>query len=86
MEPNDKPWEGYTLDELRVKRIVCLTRIELEKAKLMSATQHITNIDKRIASMPVLSKLTTALEYFDYASLAFSFGKRIFRIFRRKKN
>lgn len=84
----DKPvneWQGYTLEEIRMRRIVCMTRIELEKAKLLSVTSQYTNPKKRTASMPLLSKLTSALDYFDYASIAFTFGKRIFRLFRRKK-
>lgn len=83
--PDTTLWKGYTLDEIRVKRIVGLTRIELEKAKLMSATQHFTNSDKRMSASPILSKISNALDYVDYASLAFTFGKRILRIFRRGK-
>ncbi len=85
MENQTLPWKGYTLDEIRVKRIVSSTRIELEKAKMAAATQQYTIKDKRFFSSPIVNKLTSALDYLDYASLAFSIGKRVFKLFKRRK-
>lgn len=80
-----KDWKGYTLDEIRVKRIMCLTRIELEKSKFMTATQSYTNVGNRISSVPIVGKIYSALDYLDYASLAFNIVKKVMRIFRRRK-
>lgn len=85
MENSTSPWKGYTLDEIRMRRIISATRIELEKAKMASATQRYTNKDKQFFSSPIVSKLTSALDYLDYASLAYSIGKRVFKLFRKKK-
>lgn len=78
-------WKGYTLDEIRVKRIMCLTRIELEKSKLLSATQNYTNIGNRTSTVPLIGKIYNALDYLDYASLAFSLVRKVMRIFRHRK-
>lgn len=85
MQEHIHEWQGYNFDDLRVKRILSLTRIELEKSRLMSAVGQYTNHDKTITRFPMLSKVAGALDYIDYASLAFTFGRRIFKIFRRKK-
>lgn len=78
-------WKGYTLDEIRVKRIMCLTHIELEKSKFLSSTQNYTNIGSRTSSVPFLGKIYNALDYLDYASLAFTMVRKVMRIFRHKK-
>lgn len=85
MEHTTLPWKGYTLDEIRMRRIISSTRIELEKAKMAAATQQYTGKDKLSFSSPILSKLTNALDYLDYATLAFTIGKKVFKLFRKKK-
>lgn len=86
MENNTANWKGYTLDEIRMKRIISATRIELEKAKMAAATQQFTGSkDRKFISSPIVSKLTSALDYIDYASLAFTIGKRVFKLFKRRK-
>lgn len=85
MENTTLPWKGYTLDEIRMRRIISSTRIELEKAKMAAATQQYTIKDKQFFSSPIVNKLTSALDYLDYASLAFTIGKRVFKLFRRRK-
>lgn len=85
MENQTSTWKGYTLDEIRMRRIISATRIELEKAKMAASTQRYTSKDNRLLASPIVSKLTNALDYLDYASLAFTIGKRVFKLFRRKK-
>lgn len=85
MENNTATWKGYTLDEIRMKRIVSATRIELEKAKIAAATQQFTGNGTRFVSSPIVNKLTSALDYLDYASLAFTIGKRVFKLFKGRK-
>lgn len=85
MEKPALQWRGYTLDEIRMRRIISATRIELEKAKMTAATQQYTIKDKQFFSSPIVNKLTSALDYLDYASLAFTIGKRVFKLFRRKR-
>ncbi len=86
MHTPDTQWKGYTLDEIRMRMIINLTRMELEKAKLSSLTEGYVNPQKKFLSSPIMSKIYGALDYFDYASLAFSLGKRVFKLFRKKKN
>ncbi len=85
MENQTTPWKGYTLDEIRMHRIISSTRIELEKAKMAAATQQYTSKENRFVSSPIVSKLTNALDYLDYASLAYTIGKRVFKLFRKRK-
>lgn len=80
-----KEWKGYTLDEIRIRRIMCLTRIELERSKLMTATQSYTNVGSRLSSVPIVGKLYSALDYIDYATLAFNIVKKAMKIFRHRK-
>ncbi|MDE6692767.1 MAG: hypothetical protein K2K05_05215 [Muribaculaceae bacterium] len=85
MDNRTIPWKGYTLDEIRMRRIISTTRIELEKAKMASVTQQYTMKDKKFFSSPLVSKLTGALDYLDYASLAYTIVKRVFKLFRKRK-
>ncbi len=85
MENTKLQWKGYTLDEIRMRRIISSTRIELEKAKMAATTQQYTSKDNRLFASPIVNKLTNALDYLDYASLAYTIGKRVFKIFRKKK-
>lgn len=79
------PWKGYTLDEIRMRRIISSTRIELEKAKMAAVTQQYTMKDKKFFSSPLVSKLTGALDYLDYATLAYTIVKRVFKLFKKRK-
>lgn len=85
MENTKLHWKGYTLDEIRMRRIISSTRIELEKAKMAATTQQYTSKDNRLFASPIVNKLTNALDYLDYASLAYTIGKRVFKLFRKKK-
>lgn len=85
MNPSTEEWKGLTLDEIRMRRLLTLTRIEIDKAHLQHLTNNYTSSGKISTSTPIMRKLTGALDYMDYGVLAFRLGKSIFKLFHRKK-
>lgn len=83
MIQTNKEWNGYSLDELRFRRMLSLAKFELGKASLVSQVQAMTK--SRAAAGSIFAKLTGALNYADYAILAFRFGKNLLRVFRRRR-
>lgn len=83
MNSNPNQWNGYTLDELRFRRLLTLTRIELEKSQFKSQMETSKTALGRPAS--IVKKMTGALDYFDYGVLAFRLGRRVIKLFRRNK-
>lgn len=79
-------WKGYTLEELRLQRIVTETKIEIVKAKLYKEGSQLkeNSIPAPFAS-PLFKKLIGALDYADYMVMAFSIGRRVMKLIRRKK-
>lgn len=82
---DNQQWKGYTFDELRMMRLVNLTRLEMEKAKLAHVTKSVTDKTQWLGNKPILKKITGALDYVDYAMIAYSVGRRLIKIFRHKK-
>lgn len=83
--PEHSAWKGYSLEEIRMRRLIGLTHIELQKASLANATQHLTHPQKGLISSPIISKIAGALDYVDYAILAYNIARKALKIFRRKK-
>ncbi len=79
-------WKGYTLEELRLQRIVTETKIEIVKAKLYKEGSQLkeNSIPAPFAS-PLFKKLIGALDYADYMVMAFSIGRKVMKLIRRKK-
>lgn len=83
MIETNKEWNGYTLEELRFRRMLSLAKFELGKASLMSEVQSITS--GRAVKSSIFAKVTGALNYADYAILAFRLGRNVLRLFRRRR-
>lgn len=85
MNMNPK-WKGYTLEELRLQRIVTETKIEIVKAKMHKEGSQLkeNSIPAPFAS-PLFKKLIGALDYADYMVMAFSIGRKVMKLIRRKK-
>lgn len=79
-------WKGYTLHELRLQRIVTETKIEIVKARVMRDGNKIkeTSVPAPF-SAPLFKKIAGALDYADYMIMAFTIGRKVMRLFRRKK-
>lgn len=77
----EEQWQGYSYDELRFRRVLTMTKIELQKGLLAEKTQMKNKAAE--VSTSISRKLFGALNYVDYALLAFKAAKRIMRIFKR---
>lgn len=74
-KPTEKPWNGYTYDELMYQRVLVKTRIEIEKYRLGNATESFRR-DNALLNGSLLSRVFGAVSWVEYAVLAF-------RVFRR---
>lgn len=79
-------WKGYTLQELRIQRIITETKIEIVKSKVLQDSNKLkeSSIPAPFGS-PLFKKVIGALDYADYAIMAFSIGRRVMKLLRRKK-
>lgn len=79
-------WQGYTLQELRLRRIVTETKIEILKAKVFNDSNDLkkNSVPAPFAS-PIFKKLMGALDYADYMVMAFSIGRKVVKLLKRKK-
>lgn len=92
-------WKGYTLDELRYERLLNMARIEIENERMMHRIKLMYPGGKADNSSTVsaatsllgsntgniVKKMLGALNYFDYALIAFRVGKQIVNTFKRFK-
>ena len=79
-------WKGYTLQELRINRIITETRIEIAKAKLLNDSHTLRSKSKPSSfAPPLFKKFLGALDYADYMVLAFSIGRKEVKLLGRKK-
>ncbi len=88
---NDFIWKGYSFDELRYQRALTTIKCEMEKEKLMSvvtaAKQGGLAFFSKGKSHGLLNKMLGALDFADYSFLAFKIGRKLYKIFgRRRKN
>ena len=82
-------WKGYSIDELRYQRALATIKCELEKDKLKSAFATIKQGGLPMAfggnRSGLLSRVLGALDIADYSLIAFKLGRRIYKLFNRKK-
>lgn len=78
-------WRGYTLSELRYRRAYVQVKLEMERAALFSQSKAVADkgiIPMRGVTGGILGKVMGALDYFDYAFLAYKAGSKILHIFK----
>lgn len=84
MDIKNTDWKGYSIDEIRLRRMVNLAKMEIDKHKIAQITSPLVNKTKATANSPIWHKLLGALDFVDYAVLAFSLGSKVFKLFRRR--
>lgn len=77
----DNDWKGYTLDEIRFQRLVALAKAEIGKTYMTSQVKNMTS--SHLIKSPMVSKLAGALNYFDYAMLAYRLIRSLSRTFKK---
>lgn len=93
----EKPFRGYTLEEIEYQRAYLLLQKEFAKAKIIEDVDSLRQIKvfggrsgKGNAVLKVgslASKILSGMNYLDYAMIGFSaFGtlRKVFRFFRKK--
>lgn len=81
MSEKDNAWKGYTFDELKFRRVLSLTKIELEKNAMMQKL-HLVH-KSNAAPTTMVGKVLGSFDYLDYGVMAFKFVKRIVRWFKK---
>jgi len=87
--PEDPQWSGYTLDEIRYRRALTLTRIQIEKERINIGARQIystkmTNIPG-IKGSGIVSKMMSALTMADYAVIGIRLMRKISSIYKSSK-
>lgn len=85
MAASKEAWRGYTLDELRFQRVLSMTRLELQKESLAQQIDNLRNGRSTDGSTGWMTRLLGAFNYIDYAVFALTLGRKIMRVFRRRK-
>ena len=82
MTTREDNWEGYTLEQLRFRRMVAMAKAEIGRSQMEAMARQMTG--GSLIKSPMVSKLAGALSYVDYAMLAYRLGRTVFRAFRKK--
>jgi len=82
-------WNGYSLDELKYRRAYLAARCELEKERLRHNVSTIKG-HTGTSAMSMVRRVSTGIPMLNYSILAFSIGKRAWKLmkhlpFRKKK-
>ena len=86
LSPSKKTaWQGYTLEELQYARMIALTRIEIEKSKLIDATESTRSTLPFIGSASSMGTLFKSISKLEYFIIAFKLFRKITPLFRKKK-
>lgn len=85
-------WRGYTLDEIRYRRVLVGARMEIEKYKLSTYYRDFKERNPFFGgsgesgrSRGIFSRIMGAFTYTEYAIMAFKLFRRVIPLFRRKK-
>lgn len=79
----DPNWKGYTLEELMYQRAYTAARIEIQKQRLVTNYNELSNAHSSVSGFSLVRRLTSGFSYFDIAVYAFKIGRGIFRGIRR---
>lgn len=89
-------WGGYTLDEIRYRRLLTIAHSEIEKERLAQqfkssagstsvagiSVSPMALLGGSVAASGVIKKMLGALSYMDYAIVAYKVGQRLFDTIR----
>ena len=75
-------WKGYSLEEIRFHKMLAMAKADIGKTFFR---QNIAQYTKAgTAPTTIVGKLTGALNYFDYALLAYRTVRTLFRHLKRR--
>lgn len=83
---NENPdWHGMTLDEIRMRRIVVQTRMEIEKYRMGAGIESARQGTPLLGSDGIVGRLARVFSIAEYAFMAFKLVRLISPVFRKKK-
>lgn len=77
----DNDWKGYTLEQIRFQRLVALAKAEIGKTYMTTQVKDMTS--GHLIKSPMVTKIAGALNYFDYAMLAYRLFRSLSRTFKK---
>lgn len=77
-------FEGLTLDELRYRRAYVGARKDLAKEKLAYNLAYVRSNTLSVAGSTA-KRIGAAIPMMNYAVMAFGIGKKVYKLFRRKR-
>ncbi|MDE5567856.1 MAG: hypothetical protein K2J12_05380 [Muribaculaceae bacterium] len=78
-------WQGYTLEELQYARMIALTRIEIEKSKLMDVAESTRSNLPIIGTASSMGSVFKSISKLEYIIIAFKLFRKIAPLFKKKK-
>lgn len=79
----NKPWRGYSFEELQDQILINEIRIHIQKKRLVRKTQPVKEVGK--SGKNLVSTIMSFLDYADYLKVGFTIFRKIRGLFRRKK-
>lgn len=76
-------WKGYSWDELKFRRLVARTKLEIAKANLVGQYQQMLSSEN--TGSRLLSRMGSYVEYATAAFQAYKWGKSLWQLFRSKQ-
>lgn len=77
-------WRGYSLEELRYAKMIALTRVEIEKAKLFDAAEHTRDNLPIVGSASSMGTIFRSISKLEYFIIAFKLFRRLAPLFKKK--
>lgn len=77
-------WSGYSLEELRYAKMIALTRVEIEKAKLFDAAEHTRDNLPIVGSASSMGTIFRSISKLEYFIIAFKLFRRLAPLFKKK--
>lgn len=78
-------WKGLTLDELQYAKVITLTRIEIEKARMIDAAEATRASLPFVGQPQTASTIFNAIGRIEYLIIAIRLFRKIAPLFRKKK-
>ncbi len=86
MRRHDKEWRGYSLDEIRYRRLFNVARCEIVKRRMLADVQTVASEGVGFSKMGMMRKMLGALSYMDYGIIAYRLSRKAFVVISRLNN
>lgn len=78
-------WQGLTLDELQYARMITLARLEIEKSKIIDASEAARASLPFVGSESSMSSVFKSVSKLEYLVIAFKLFRKFAPLFKKKK-